>query len=45
MLAEEASDHGDISFAYRVFDRLLARVDERVKMIDQLLKTPQDFTR
>ncbi len=44
VLAAEASDNGDISFAYRVFDRLLARVDERVKMIDQLLKTPQDFT-
>ena len=38
---------GDISFlnfAYTVFRTFLQRVDERVKMVDELLATPQDFT-
>jgi carboxyl-terminal processing protease len=35
---------GDISFAYRVFNRLLDRIDERVKMVDGLLELPHDFT-
>ena len=34
----------DISFAYTVFQRFLARVDERVKLIDELLKQPLDLT-
>ncbi len=34
----------DISFAYVVFKRFLQRVEERVKMVDQLLTQPQDFT-
>lgn len=34
----------DISFAYTVFQRFLTRVDERVAMIDELLKQPFDFT-
>lgn len=33
----------DISFAYTVFNRFLARVDQRVKMIDGLLKDEFDF--
>lgn len=36
---------GDISFAYVVFNRLLERIDERVKLVDQLLKEPQDFAK
>ena len=35
---------GDINFAYMVLKTFLARVDERVKMIDTILATPQDFT-
>jgi carboxyl-terminal processing protease len=34
----------DVSFAYMVFRTFLNRVDERVKMVDQLLAQPQDFT-
>jgi carboxyl-terminal processing protease len=43
LLCEEA-ERGDISFAYTVFRTFLARVDERVKMVDALLAAPQDFT-
>jgi carboxyl-terminal processing protease len=35
---------GDVGFAYVVFQRFLQRVDERVKMVDELLAQPQDFT-
>lgn len=34
----------DLSFGYKVFERFLQRVDERVKMIDELLDQPHDFT-
>jgi carboxyl-terminal processing protease len=37
-------EKNDISFAYFVFQRFLQRVDERVKMVDELLSQPQDFT-
>ena len=36
--------NGDIRFAYAVFKTFLARLDERVKMAEQLLAAPQDFT-
>jgi carboxyl-terminal processing protease len=35
---------GDISFAYTVFSRLLKRIDERVALVDELLKQDFDFT-
>jgi carboxyl-terminal processing protease len=35
---------GDTSFSYNVFNTLLKRIDERVKTVDELLNTPQDFT-
>lgn len=35
---------GDISFAYTVYKRFLQRIDERVQVIDQLLKQDFDFT-
>ncbi len=35
---------GDLSFAYTVFNRFLDRIDERVKAIDKILATKQDFT-
>ncbi|MCY2987515.1 MAG: carboxy terminal-processing peptidase [Planctomycetota bacterium] len=34
---------GDISFAYTVYNTFLDRADERVKMVDQILASPQDF--
>ncbi|MGA2799608.1 MAG: PDZ domain-containing protein, partial [Thermoguttaceae bacterium] len=37
-------EKNDISFAYFVFQRYLQRVDERVKMVDELLAQPMDFT-
>src|SRR3954463_5195887 len=37
--------HGDIRFAYDVFARFLARVDERIQMAEAELKKPQDFTK
>ena len=42
-LANEV-ERGDIGFAYMVMKTFLARVDERVKMVDKILATPQDFT-
>ena len=42
-LADEAQ-RGDVGFAYTVFNTFLARIDERVKMIDELLAAPHDFT-
>lgn len=42
-LAERAQQ-GDITFAYKVYTTFLARIDERVKMIDDILAKPQDFT-
>ncbi len=34
---------GDVSFAYLVFKTFLARIDERVKMVDELLSSGHDF--
>ncbi len=35
---------GDINFAYEVFRKFLERIDERVKMVDQILASHQDFS-
>ena len=35
---------GDVSFAYKVFDRLLKRTDERIALVDEILKSDLDFT-
>ncbi|MBI3838859.1 MAG: carboxy terminal-processing peptidase [Planctomycetia bacterium] len=35
---------GDTSFAYLVFNRFLERLDDRVKLVDELLPIKQDFT-
>ena len=40
----DLTQQGDISFAYTVFNTFLDRIDERVKMVNQILATPQDFT-
>jgi carboxyl-terminal processing protease len=37
--------HGDIRFAYDVFARFLARVDERIQMAEAELQKPQDFSK
>jgi carboxyl-terminal processing protease len=34
---------GDVSFAYEVYDRFLERVDERIPIVEELLKTKLDF--
>jgi carboxyl-terminal processing protease len=35
---------GDVSFAYTVYNTLLKRIDERVAVVDELLKEDLDFT-
>lgn len=35
---------GDVSFAYKVYDRFVQRVDERLKLIDELVDAKHDFT-
>jgi carboxyl-terminal processing protease len=35
---------GDVAFAYDVYKQYLARVDQRVNMVNDLLKQPHDFT-
>jgi carboxyl-terminal processing protease len=35
---------GDLSFAYRVYDRFVARVGERLKLVEDLVNAPHDFT-
>jgi carboxyl-terminal processing protease len=37
--------HGDIRFAYDVFARFLARVDEKIQMAEAELQKPQDFSK
>jgi carboxyl-terminal processing protease len=39
----DAIRKGDVNFAYAVFRTFLERVDERIKMVDELLAKPQDF--
>jgi carboxyl-terminal processing protease len=41
---DDMAKHGDVSFGYMVFRRYLERVDERVRLVDELLKTPPDFS-
>jgi carboxyl-terminal processing protease len=40
----EQVKRGDITFGYTVFKTFLARIDQRVALVDLLLKQPQDFT-
>ena len=35
---------GDVQFAYEVLDRFLQRVDQRLPLIERLVKEPHDFT-
>ena len=41
---DDSIKRGDLRFAYKVFNRFLERVDERVEFIDVLLKQDHDFT-
>jgi len=34
---------GDVSFAYEVYDRFLERVDQRIPIVEELLKSKLDF--
>ncbi|MAD79554.1 MAG: carboxy terminal-processing peptidase [Pirellulaceae bacterium] len=36
-------DKADSSFAYKVFDRFITRLDQRVETVEQLVKQPFDF--
>ncbi len=40
---DDLASKGDVSFAYRVFDRLMMRIDERMKFVDELLETEPDL--
>ena len=40
---DEAVKLGDMTFPYQVFDVFLKRVDERIAMVDELLKSEFDF--
>ena len=35
---------GDLSFAYKVYERLLKRISERHKLVEELVKATHDFT-
>ncbi|MEI8375694.1 MAG: carboxy terminal-processing peptidase [Planctomycetota bacterium] len=39
----DMAQKGDISFAYLVYNTFLDRIDERVKMVDRILASHQDF--
>ncbi|NQT88985.1 PDZ domain-containing protein, partial [bacterium] len=41
---DDMARKGDVSFAYRVYRRFLERMDERVELVDALLKEDRDFT-
>lgn len=41
---DDAAAKGDISFAYKVYNRFLERIDQRVEKVDELLKEDFDFT-
>jgi carboxyl-terminal processing protease len=42
---DDSIKRGDLDFAYKVFNRYLERVDQRITMVDELLETPFDFTK
>ena len=42
---DELVKRGDVSFAYKVFNRFLERVDARLPLIEKLVNGPQDFTK
>lgn len=42
---DDEVNHGDVRFAYLVFNRYLQRLDERIKLVEELVNTPHDFTK
>lgn len=36
---------GDLSFVYKVYERLLKRIEERQKLVEELVATKHDFTK
>ena len=42
---DDSIKRGELDFAYKVFNRYLDRVDQRIAMVDELLETPFDFTK
>lgn len=43
-LLDDAVTGGDLTIAYRVFDRFLERVDERLQQVGEILKLDHDFS-
>jgi len=43
-IADNLSKKGDVTLAYTIFDRFLQRIDERVALIDQILRNDIDLT-
>lgn len=41
---DDLAKKGNVELAYSIFNRFLQRVDERVKLVVELLKEPHDFT-
>lgn len=41
---DDWAKQGDIRFGYTIFKRFLERIDERVKLVDELLPMQHDFT-
>ena len=41
---DDQAMQGDTSFAYRVFQKFLSRIDERVKLVDELLASNLDLS-
>ncbi len=41
---DDAVKQGDLSFAFEIFNRFVERMDERVEVVDVLLKQEHDFT-
>jgi carboxyl-terminal processing protease len=35
---------GDLTFAYKVYDRFLTRLGERLKLVEEFVQAPHDFT-
>jgi len=44
LAAKMQEDQPDLSFAFKVYERFATRLGERVKLVEELVKGPQDFT-
>jgi len=41
---DDQLNSGELTFPYKVYERLLARVNERMKLVEELVAAEQDFT-